>query len=320
MRTKISKEQKKKLHKVKREARRKKTKEVIEKGKEKLKNGKEKGRAAIPSVFTLGNAFFGFLALINIAQGDIIRAVAFIVFGQVLDTLDGHLARKMDLASDFGLQLDSLADTLSFVIVPAMMIYFVFFRNMMGALVGAVVVICGILRLARFNIQESKTHYIGISTPLFTTMVVVLALVKELAPRSILMTVPEMDLAIVFIILALSMVSPLKYFAFKQAPFKKYQMRLLIAMVLFGAAALVFDITTTQAIVLEHLFLWGFFLLPLLFEAIAKKRRMLLFNAGFLGAALILLLPYFETTLLLIYPVFYIVLGLPAITPCFEGA
>ena len=97
--------------------------------KEALRNGKEHARRALPSGFTLANAFMGFFALLAVTNGEIVRAVAFIMFAMLMDTLDGRVARRFNLASEFGLQLDSLADTLSFVVVPATIIYFVFFKR-----------------------------------------------------------------------------------------------------------------------------------------------------------------------------------------------
>ena len=131
----------------------------------------------------------------------------------------------MGLTSDFGLQLDSLTDTISFVVVPATIIYFIFFNSTVGAVIGAVAILCGIFRLAKFNLQESTKHYIGISTPLFSAMVLTLALAKSLSPESAWATLPEPAYAAIFLLLALTMISPLKFPGFKGANFSKYKIR-----------------------------------------------------------------------------------------------
>ncbi len=288
-----------------------------ERRREALRNGKERARRALPSGFTLANAFMGFFALLAVTSGEIVRAAVFLLFASLMDTLDGKIARQMNLASEFGLQLDSLADTLSFVVVPANMIYFVFLNSTGGAVLGAIAVLCGILRLARFNLQKTKEHYIGISTPLFTAMVITLSLAKALSPESAWATLPQPAYAAIFLLLALTMISPLNYPAFRGAGLSRYKMRLFLGILLFGFAALHSRLSTGLLVLFGYTIIFAFFLIPLLFEPIAKKARVVSFSALLLISAALIYHFTNDTTTLLIFPVFYVILGFPALSPCF---
>lgn len=288
-----------------------------ERRREALRNGKEKARRALPSGFTLANAFLGFFALLAVTSGEIVRAAVFILAAALMDMLDGTIARQMGLASDFGLQLDSLADTLSFAVVPATIIYFIFFNSTVGAVIGAVAILCGILRLARFNLQVSKSHYIGISTPLFTVMVVTFSLAKELSPDSVWATLPQPAYAAIFLLLALTMISPLRFPAFK-GTMSKYKMRLFSGMLLLGFAFFHSGVSIRQVALLFYVIVFALFLIPLLFEPIVKKRAVVIFSSLFLISAALIYHLTNDTTTLLIFPVYYMILGLPSLTPCFE--
>lgn len=328
MRKILSREERRKLNEErKRERKKRKEEKRIKQGilrgprrerrKEALRNGKERARRALPSGFTLTNAFMGFFALLAVTSGEILRAVALLLFASLMDMLDGKIARQMNLTSEFGLQLDSLADTISFVVVPASMIYFVFFNSTLGAVLGAVAVLCGILRLARFNLQETKEHYIGISTPLFTAMVITLSLAKTLSPESGWATLPQPAYAAIFLILALTMISPFNYPAFRGAGFSRYKMRLFFGILLFGFAAFYSQLSACLLILFGYVLIFAFFLIPLLFEPIARKARVVSFSAIFLISAALIYHFTNDTTTLLIFPVFYVILGLPSLSPCF---
>ena len=77
----------------------------------------------IPSLFTVGNMFAGFFALISTLNADYEAAAVAIGIAVLLDGVDGWVARLANADSDFGLQLDSLADVISFGIAPAILIY-----------------------------------------------------------------------------------------------------------------------------------------------------------------------------------------------------
>ncbi len=125
----------------------------------------------LPNFFTAGNLFFGFLAAIRCIQANIPgaeeaaaglykEAVLFLIIAVICDGLDGRVARLGGKESLFGAEFDSLADVVSFGVVPALMVFFLilssteafpFFRQI-GWLIGFLYLLCAAVRLARFNV------------------------------------------------------------------------------------------------------------------------------------------------------------------------
>jgi CDP-diacylglycerol--serine O-phosphatidyltransferase len=130
-------------------------------------------RHHIPNACTLLNAFSGMAAIFFLSQDGIDKAIFFWGLCYVFDGFDGLLARYLKAESDVGKQLDSLADVISFGALPA---YFLFSLCEAGNSVlslGCIVYLLGvILRLARFNVTESKTIFFqGLSSPLAALLV-----------------------------------------------------------------------------------------------------------------------------------------------------
>jgi CDP-diacylglycerol---serine O-phosphatidyltransferase len=125
----------------------------------------------IPSLFTILNAFCGFISVINSASGEYNQAVMFILYAAVFDVLDGMVARILNSSSDFGVELDSLSDIVSFGFAPSFLLYSFFFKdyNAYGVFVSSLVLAFSAIRLARFNITltgYSKDVFYGIPTPM----------------------------------------------------------------------------------------------------------------------------------------------------------
>ncbi|OEH86300.1 CDP-diacylglycerol--serine O-phosphatidyltransferase [Desulfuribacillus stibiiarsenatis] len=116
---------------------------------------------AVPSVFTVGNLFIGILSIILAFQGQVEYAAIMVVIGMLLDGLDGRMARMLNAQSEFGKELDSLSDIISFGVAPAFIMYVVILQDYsyLGWIITAVFPICGALRLARFNVQEGAPGY-----------------------------------------------------------------------------------------------------------------------------------------------------------------
>lgn len=107
----------------------------------------------MPDVVSLGNGVMGLLSIFSSFEREYELAVMFIVIAGFLDFLDGRLARRLGLASDFGVQLDSLCDICSFIIAPAVFAYSMEAVDLNIRIgVSLIYVIAGFLRLARFNI------------------------------------------------------------------------------------------------------------------------------------------------------------------------
>ncbi|SDG86448.1 CDP-diacylglycerol--serine O-phosphatidyltransferase [Desulfosporosinus hippei] len=122
----------------------------------------------IPSIFTLANLFFGFLALILVIEQQYTLAAAMIVLSVLMDSLDGKVARRLSVSSDFGKELDSLSDLVSFGVAPAILTYQAIlypqpdFVRYIGLGIAAVFALCGAVRLARFNMLNITTYFVGV--------------------------------------------------------------------------------------------------------------------------------------------------------------
>lgn len=137
----------------------------------------------LPNLMTLANLFCGCLAIVSIFSGELTTASTFIFIAALLDFGDGFVARKFNAFSELGKQLDSLADMVSFGLVPGLMLYAIFVMGgtrfdfdatfmMMGQYFMFVVTIFSCLRLAMFNIDTRQTTYfIGVPTPANTLMI-----------------------------------------------------------------------------------------------------------------------------------------------------
>lgn len=130
-----------------------------------------RGVSLLPSLFTMGNMFCGYACIVYAMRGDFDTAAPFIGIAVVLDMLDGRIARLTGTASDFGVQLDSLADVISFGVAPAILA-FAWGLNPLGGLgsaAGFLYVSAAALRLARFNIQSAaggdKRYFVGMPSP-----------------------------------------------------------------------------------------------------------------------------------------------------------
>lgn len=160
-------------------------------------------RKVLPHAATCGNLAAGFLAMLFAAQADFQLAAALIAAAAVLDLLDGLIARDGKHESEFGSNLDSLADLVSFGATPAFAIY----QAVLGTapFVGIIsclgFFVCGALRLARFPLVKKANHFIGLPIPPAGVLVIMLSAV---GPSALLAL-------IVVIVLSALMVSPLPF-------------------------------------------------------------------------------------------------------------
>ncbi len=127
----------------------------------------------LPNLFTAGNLICGFLAILKILEGSLQRAqdpdayiwmqtyetsLFFILAACIFDLLDGRVARVVGRSSPFGREFDSLADIVSFGVAPALLVFKIVLHEVQGKLgwiVAVIYLICGALRLARFNVAAT---------------------------------------------------------------------------------------------------------------------------------------------------------------------
>ena len=182
-----------------------------------------RGIYLLPSIFTMGNVFLGFLAVVSGLDGRFERAALLVFAAGILDALDGRLARMTNTESDFGKEFDSLADVLTFCMVPALLAYLWGLRDFgrIGWLVPLYFVICGATRLARFNIQTKvvdSRYFAGLPTPAAAgTVVAVLFFDPDATWRSWV----EIGLLVAMFCVGSLMISTFRYRSLKQLNLKR---------------------------------------------------------------------------------------------------
>lgn len=174
-------------------------------------------RKSLPSMFTIGNLFLGVLAIILVFNNNYERAAIMVIIAMLLDSLDGRVARALNAQSEFGKELDSLSDVISFGVAPAFIMYVAAFTEMNSAtawIVTAIFPICGALRLARFNVIAGVPGYfIGLPIPAAGGVLCTLALFHNELNAYILM--------LCTLLLSFLMVSTIKYPSFKKGGIPK---------------------------------------------------------------------------------------------------
>jgi CDP-diacylglycerol--serine O-phosphatidyltransferase len=172
-------------------------------------------RAVVPSLFTVLNMFCGFLSVIHSSQGDFISASWFIILAAGFDAFDGIMARITKSSSDFGVQIDSLSDVVSFGAAPAFLAYRLSLSTLgsMGVLLSSLVMIFGGLRLARFNVQLAgfdKEYFLGLPIPASAITIASFTL-SFTTPGGVLHPVAAALLPWMVVALSLLMVSKVRY-------------------------------------------------------------------------------------------------------------
>ena len=132
-----------------------------------------KKEVLIPNIVTAGNIFMGYLSILESIKGNFVTSIWFIILAMFFDSIDGQVARKFNVFTEFGKEFDSFCDAFSFGLAPALLIYFLLEKEMNGSifvvLISFVYAICGVIRLARFNIDtissSEKSDFVGMPIP-----------------------------------------------------------------------------------------------------------------------------------------------------------
>ena len=133
-------------------------------------SGRPRAVALLPAILTLGNIFLGFFSIVKAIEGRFLLAAVCLVFAGILDKFDGLVARKTGTDSEFGRELDSLADAMSFGMAPALLAYTWGLQHVpkLGWATCFLFLMCATLRLARFNVQAAsvdKRWFVGLPSP-----------------------------------------------------------------------------------------------------------------------------------------------------------
>lgn len=189
----------------------------------------------LPNLFTTANLFCGFYSIVASLQDSFLEAAFAIVVAGIFDILDGRVARLTKVHSKFGEEYDSLADLVSFGLAPTLMIYLWSLESFgrIGWLVSFAFVACGALRLARFNtktVVPEKRYFEGLPIPVaaytlvFTTFLFYEMMLEE--SRNVFNLILP-------VVLAILMVSNIKYRSFKDLDLKNRKSPGLLVLLVF---------------------------------------------------------------------------------------
>lgn len=178
----------------------------------------------LPNLLTLSNLFCGSLAAIYIANSELHDALAntvltLLCLSLLFDLLDGMVARALKINSEIGVQLDSLADMVSFGLVPGLMMMTMLKKEtdvFPLILFGLLITLFSALRLAKFNLDtEQSTYFKGLATPANTILIYSLFWIVAQDERIIS---PEIDLYLLLVITLITsilLISNIPLFSFK---------------------------------------------------------------------------------------------------------
>ncbi len=200
-----------------------------------LREKRRRGIFLLPSLLTTGNLFCGFLAIILTTEGEYRWAALTLLVAMVMDILDGKVARLTKTTTHFGLEFDSLADVVSFGVAPALLLYSWALAPLgrIGWLAAFLFVICGAMRLARFNVSSGsvdRRYFIGLPTPAAAGVVASIVLLFE---KVELERAELLALSLTVYLLAFLMISSIRYYSFKELDFgRRRPLGVLLLMVL----------------------------------------------------------------------------------------
>lgn len=218
-----------------------------------------KAMFVLPNLFTVSSIFLGFYAL-TLCAGDatpaqLYQAALAIFFAMFFDAFDGRVARMTKTQSDFGVQLDSLADVISFGAAPALLVYKWALAPLgfLGLFFSFAYAACGALRLARFNVlaqrgdKGSSRFFVGLPIPLAagTITALVIAHYKEFGAATDAST--RVPVAAVVVLLSFLMVSTVRYRTFKDVHLSA---KSLSAFVVLSAVGVAVGVATRASFVL----------------------------------------------------------------------
>ncbi|WP_088105770.1 CDP-diacylglycerol--serine O-phosphatidyltransferase [Halalkalibacter urbisdiaboli] len=174
---------------------------------------------SIPNMVTLGNLYCGFLSIGFAANGQFSNAAILILIGMMLDSMDGRLARMLKADSDLGKELDSLADIVTFGVAPSFLVYYTYFFQfgLLGLAIAGLFPLFGAYRLARFNINATKSsmnYFTGVPITAAGGILALLTLFRH--------NLPDIVTTVIFTAMCFLMVSKIRIPSLKEVPLPKY--------------------------------------------------------------------------------------------------
>ena len=213
----------------------------------------------LPNLITLFNLFLGCIVALLLIENNLEVKYVFIItiICLILDYLDGYIARKLNVKSDIGIQLDSLADMVSFGLVPGILLYNMFNAapsSSVGSIsssfipfLGFIITLSSAYRLARYNTRKSRSKFFkGLPTPANAVLIYSFAMISAEGNSFSEIILDYNVLMLIVIVSSILLVSNLKLlnFKFKSLKFKGNRRRFLIiffsipALIIFGIYAI----------------------------------------------------------------------------------
>ena len=209
---------------------------------------KRRGIYLWPNLITTAALLSGFDSIITSMNSNYTQAVYAIFSAELLDGLDGRVARAIGAQSPFGEQFDALSDLLAFGVAPAILMYSWSLHDLgrigLAACFGYTA--CAAFRLARFNVQigvVDKRYFIGVASPLAAVMIISLVLVAKDFPEVFDLREHGIQIvnAVVIAAVGLLMISNMKYYSFKTVERKRVPFAVL-PIAVFILAAVTYNI------------------------------------------------------------------------------
>ncbi len=194
-----------------------------------------RGVYLLPSILTLGNLSCGFYALVAVYDDEYMAAAVAILLALVFDYLDGGVARMTGATSEVGIELDSLADLVSFGVAPGLLAYVYALQRFgwVGGLAAFAFTACGAIRLARFNVQPrsvDRRFFVGLPIAAASALVAAFVLFMQGSPAAVVLgrrVVPAQWTAVGLLLgmfgLGFLMVSKLRYRSLKGLELRRRQ-------------------------------------------------------------------------------------------------
>lgn len=172
----------------------------------------------IPNAITCGNVLCGCLGIVLASKGELVTAVYCMALGMVFDFADGLAARLLKAYSELGKQLDSLADMVTFGVLPGFILYQLLLPNNTRVLayLAFIYPVFAAIRLAKFNIDTRQTdHFIGLPTPAAALFAGSLPLILVQNPELGVFIKHPITLIVITMVLSLMLIANIRLFSLK---------------------------------------------------------------------------------------------------------
>jgi CDP-diacylglycerol--serine O-phosphatidyltransferase len=228
----------------------------------------------LPSVFTLLNLFLGFQALLHIisSKKNFNTAIYYLMASVIMDGFDGTIARLTKTESNFGVQLDSLVDAVTFGLVTSILLYqwgFQFGHPQVGKIVSFVFLSAGLIRLARFNVFKDAQAYpanVFIGMPIPTASMAICSIVLVFGNKPPKSTIGVLLFSLAAVLVSLLMISNIKYKTIKRIVLKN-SLKMLFLLALIIACLVIFPDITLPILSFSYVSS------PLFFHLFAKRQK-----------------------------------------------